>query len=105
MDKYIEYDPVIILIDAILCKTQAVRHILFNTTLNVSISLLEVGVCPNATNKPLQSKQRHEDSSQCVCVCACVRARVPIPSTDPLEVVCVLPAVRGLPEVVSAARV
>lgn len=37
MDKYIEYDPVIILIDAILCKTQAFRHILFNTSLDVSI--------------------------------------------------------------------
>lgn len=36
VDKYIEYDPVIILIDAILCKTQAFRHILFNTSLNVS---------------------------------------------------------------------
>lgn len=36
VDKYIEYDPVIILIDAILCKTQAFRHIIFNTSLNVS---------------------------------------------------------------------
>ncbi|CAJ1077991.1 protein ARV1 [Xyrichtys novacula] len=35
VDKYIEYDPVIILIDAILCKTQAIRHILFNTSLNI----------------------------------------------------------------------
>uniref|UniRef100_A0A3Q2WS51 Protein ARV n=1 Tax=Haplochromis burtoni TaxID=8153 RepID=A0A3Q2WS51_HAPBU len=35
VDKYIEYDPVIILIDAILCKTQAFRHILFNTRLNI----------------------------------------------------------------------
>ncbi|XP_029607748.1 protein ARV1 [Salmo trutta] len=35
VDKYIEYDPVIILIDAVLCKTQAFRHILFNTTLNI----------------------------------------------------------------------
>ncbi|KAM9354433.1 protein ARV1 [Pholidichthys leucotaenia] len=35
VDKYIEYDPVIILIDAILCKTQAFRHILFNTKLNI----------------------------------------------------------------------
>ncbi|XP_029352391.1 protein ARV1 [Echeneis naucrates] len=35
VDKYIEYDPVIILIDAILCKTQAFRHILFNTSLNI----------------------------------------------------------------------
>ncbi|XP_056151090.1 protein ARV1 [Lampris incognitus] len=35
VDKYIEYDPVIILIDAILCKTQAFRHILFNTNLNI----------------------------------------------------------------------
>ncbi|XP_033873986.3 protein ARV1 isoform X1 [Acipenser ruthenus] len=35
VDKYIEYDPVIILIDAILCKAQAYRHIIFNTTLNI----------------------------------------------------------------------
>lgn len=35
VDKYIEYDPVIILIDAILCKTQAFRHILFNTSLSI----------------------------------------------------------------------
>ncbi|XP_018597962.1 protein ARV1 [Scleropages formosus] len=35
VDKYIEYDPVIILIDAILCKTQAFRHILFNTKINI----------------------------------------------------------------------
>ncbi|XP_046729742.1 protein ARV1 isoform X2 [Silurus meridionalis] len=32
---YIEYDPVIILIDAILCKIQAFRHILFNTQINI----------------------------------------------------------------------
>lgn len=38
MDKYIEYDPVIILIDAILCKIQAFRHILFNTQINVSFA-------------------------------------------------------------------
>lgn len=36
VDKYIEYDPVIILINAILCKAQAYRHILFNTKINVS---------------------------------------------------------------------
>lgn len=35
VDKYIEYDPVIILIDALLCKTPAFRHILFNTHLNI----------------------------------------------------------------------
>ncbi|XP_049645626.1 protein ARV1 isoform X2 [Suncus etruscus] len=35
VDKYIEYDPVIILINAILCKTQAYRHILFNTEINM----------------------------------------------------------------------
>ncbi|XP_030638801.1 protein ARV1 [Chanos chanos] len=35
VDKYIEYDPVIILIDAILCKIQAFRHILFNTKINI----------------------------------------------------------------------
>lgn len=35
VDKYIEYDPVIILINAILCKAQAYRHILFNTKINM----------------------------------------------------------------------
>ncbi|XP_074118458.1 protein ARV1 isoform X2 [Sminthopsis crassicaudata] len=35
VDKYIEYDPVIILINAILCKAQAYRHILFNTEINI----------------------------------------------------------------------
>ncbi|KAG7460978.1 hypothetical protein MATL_G00204580 [Megalops atlanticus] len=35
VDKYIEYDPAIILIDAILCKTQAFRHIIFNTKINI----------------------------------------------------------------------
>lgn len=35
VDKYIEYDPVIILIDAILCKTQAFRHIVFNSSLDI----------------------------------------------------------------------
>ncbi|XP_076128925.1 protein ARV1 isoform X2 [Alosa pseudoharengus] len=35
VDKYIEYDPVIVLIDAILCKIQAFRHILFNTEVNI----------------------------------------------------------------------
>ncbi|XP_063078383.1 protein ARV1 [Engraulis encrasicolus] len=35
VDKYIEYDPVIILIDAILCKIQAFRHILFNIEINI----------------------------------------------------------------------
>ncbi|XP_028295325.1 protein ARV1 [Gouania willdenowi] len=39
VDKYIEYDPVIILIDALLCKTQAFRHILFNTNLNIQWKL------------------------------------------------------------------
>lgn len=40
VDKYIEYDLVIILIDAILCKVQAFRHILFNTNLNVGTFFL-----------------------------------------------------------------
>nr|XP_012593655.1 protein ARV1 isoform X2 [Microcebus murinus] len=35
VDKYIEYDPVIILINAILCKAQAYRHILYNTKINI----------------------------------------------------------------------
>ncbi|CAI9575436.1 unnamed protein product [Staurois parvus] len=35
VDKYIEYDPVIILINAMLCKAQAYRHILFNAKINI----------------------------------------------------------------------
>ncbi|CAH2252644.1 ARV1 [Pelobates cultripes] len=35
VDKYIEYDPVIILINAMLCKAQAYRHVLFNTTISI----------------------------------------------------------------------
>ncbi|KAE8601538.1 hypothetical protein XENTR_v10013712 [Xenopus tropicalis] len=35
VDKYIEYDPVIILINAMLCKAQAYRHVLFNTSINI----------------------------------------------------------------------
>ncbi|XP_060686791.1 protein ARV1 [Hemiscyllium ocellatum] len=35
VDKYVEYDPVIILIDAILCKVQAYRHIILNTKINI----------------------------------------------------------------------
>ncbi|XP_027644883.1 protein ARV1 isoform X3 [Falco biarmicus] len=35
VDKYIEYDAVIVLINAILCKAQAYRHILFNTKINI----------------------------------------------------------------------
>ncbi|XP_036916123.1 protein ARV1 [Sturnira hondurensis] len=35
VDKYIEYDPVIILINAVLCKAQAYRHVLFNTKINM----------------------------------------------------------------------
>ncbi|XP_072907700.1 protein ARV1 isoform X2 [Hemitrygon akajei] len=35
VDKYVEYDPVIILIDAILCKVQAYRHIILNSNINI----------------------------------------------------------------------
>ncbi|XP_043919625.1 protein ARV1 [Protopterus annectens] len=35
VDMYIEYDPVIIFINAILCKAQAFRHIIFNTNINI----------------------------------------------------------------------
>ncbi|KAM9840061.1 protein ARV1 [Aulostomus maculatus] len=44
VDKYIEYDPVVILIDAILCKTQAFRHILFNTSLDIHWKLCVFGL-------------------------------------------------------------
>uniref|UniRef100_A0A8C5R111 Protein ARV n=1 Tax=Leptobrachium leishanense TaxID=445787 RepID=A0A8C5R111_9ANUR len=39
VDKYIEYDPVIILINAMLCRAQAYRHVLFNTTINIHLKL------------------------------------------------------------------
>ncbi|GAB5578371.1 protein ARV1 isoform X1 [Prionailurus iriomotensis] len=42
VDKYIEYDPVIILINAILCKAQAYRHILFNTKINYARETLHI---------------------------------------------------------------
>ena len=35
-DKYIEYDPVVIFLDALLHKPQAYRHMLFNTDIQVS---------------------------------------------------------------------
>ncbi|XP_038072338.1 protein ARV1-like [Patiria miniata] len=35
VDKYVEFDPVIILLDALLYKPQAYRHILFNTNSNI----------------------------------------------------------------------
>ncbi|XP_032804302.1 protein ARV1 [Petromyzon marinus] len=35
VDKYIEYDPVIIFIDTLLCKAPAYRHVIFNTRIDV----------------------------------------------------------------------
>jgi hypothetical protein len=37
-DKYIEYDPVIIMIDLVLLNEQAYRHILYNSSFHVSHS-------------------------------------------------------------------
>lgn len=34
-DKYIEYEPVIIMIDLVLLKKEAYRHFLFNTKFQV----------------------------------------------------------------------
>uniref|UniRef100_A0A8C4PZE2 Protein ARV n=1 Tax=Eptatretus burgeri TaxID=7764 RepID=A0A8C4PZE2_EPTBU len=39
VDKYVEYDPAIILIDVLLFKAQAFRHIIFNTETNVRMSV------------------------------------------------------------------
>jgi hypothetical protein len=35
-DKYIEYDPVIVMIDLVLLNEQAYRHILYNSSFHVS---------------------------------------------------------------------
>ncbi|XP_072016365.1 protein ARV1-like [Amphiura filiformis] len=43
-DKYIEYDPVIILLDALLFKPQAFRHILFNTQFTYGTNTVTVPV-------------------------------------------------------------
>lgn len=36
VDKYVEFDPVIVLLDALLFKPQAYRHVLFNKVITVS---------------------------------------------------------------------
>lgn len=36
MDKYIEYDPVIVMIDLVLMSKEAQRHVLYNTEFKVS---------------------------------------------------------------------
>ena len=41
VDKYVEFDPVIVLLDALLFKPQAFRHILFNKEISVSVELCE----------------------------------------------------------------
>lgn len=41
-DKYIEYEPVIIMIDLILLKKEAFRHFLFNTQFQVKKNLEQV---------------------------------------------------------------
>jgi hypothetical protein len=35
-DKYIEYDPVIVMIDLVLLNEQAYRHVLYNSSFHVS---------------------------------------------------------------------
>jgi len=35
-DKYIEYDPVIVMIDLVLLNEQAYRHVLYNSPFQVS---------------------------------------------------------------------
>jgi hypothetical protein len=35
-DKYIEYDPVIVMIDLVLLNEQAYRHVLYNSPFKVS---------------------------------------------------------------------
>lgn len=88
VDKYIEYDPVIILIDAILCKTQAFRHILFNTTLNVSSFSWFIFIAQVTSLKVFAWCL--QDCTYSFCAGAIVSF---FTSSDPLEAVCVLPAV------------
>ena len=44
MDKYVEYDPVIIFLDALLHKPQAYRHIILNTDAKVSTPAIRASV-------------------------------------------------------------
>uniref|UniRef100_A0A674P152 Protein ARV n=1 Tax=Takifugu rubripes TaxID=31033 RepID=A0A674P152_TAKRU len=69
VDKYIEYDLVIILIDAILCKTQAFRHILFNTSLNVSGTGLYQGCFLESAPPPPSASVLH-----LFCICPSSRS-------------------------------
>ncbi|XP_071787569.1 protein ARV1-like [Asterias amurensis] len=56
VDKYVEFDPVIIVLDALLYKPQAYRHILFNTNSNIhwKLSILSL-LCDAYTKWALRS--------------------------------------------------
>lgn len=44
VDKYIEYDPIIIIIDLVLLNREAYRHVLFNTDYTVVLNTREIFV-------------------------------------------------------------
>ena len=48
IDKYVEYDAVILLLDILLLRIQAYRHLIFNYGVNPSVSQLDeymIAVC------------------------------------------------------------
>lgn len=56
-DRYIEYDAVLILLDALLHKPQAYRHVLLNASIQVTCSLVIRALCRrNGRNKVSNEK-------------------------------------------------
>ena len=51
MDKYIEYDLVVVSLDAVLLKRQAFRHIIINSGIQVSKNLQLKAECLEETPK------------------------------------------------------
>ncbi|XP_070577386.1 protein ARV1-like [Ptychodera flava] len=64
VDKYIEFDPVIILLDAILHKTQAYRHILYNSKVNVHWKLCVLCMLCDAYMKWSHHKAQNADGTK-----------------------------------------
>ncbi|XP_064600473.1 protein ARV1-like [Liolophura sinensis] len=56
VDKYIEFDPVVILLDAFLLKRQAFRHVLYNTDIQSHWKLTLVFLLCDAYTKLFRSK-------------------------------------------------
>ncbi|XP_006817431.1 protein ARV1-like [Saccoglossus kowalevskii] len=64
VDKYIEFDPVIILLDAVLHKQQAYRHILYNSLINVHWKLCVLCLLCDAYVKWTQLKEQNADGTK-----------------------------------------